>query len=132
MKSTVKYNRSQILKNAYSLKVEKNITFGEAQRQAWATAKAEALKAVLQMGVVEFTFIKADGTLRRAIGTMNTELFEPLFKTDAHSQKEITYTGTVVYWDLEVKGWRSTRVDRIKRIKGVKQVNVNNQISIAA
>lgn len=129
--STVKFNRSQILKNAHLIKNTEGISFGEAQARAWKEAKGNALSHVLKMGVVEFSFIKADGTLRNALGTMNLDLFTPLFKTDRHSQKEITFNGTVVFWDLEVKEWRSTRVDRIVKIKSLKVIN-NAVMSIAA
>jgi hypothetical protein len=36
----MKMNRSKIMKRAHSLRDQKNLSWGEAQRQAWAEAKA--------------------------------------------------------------------------------------------
>ena len=104
------------------------LSFGDCLRQSWAIVKANALKAALKMGIVYFSFIKADGTLRNAVGTMNLEYFTPLFITDKHKDKEITYTSAISYWDMELNTWRSYRVDRLQKIG---KINIYNEVELS-
>jgi WYL_2, Sm-like SH3 beta-barrel fold len=127
MKNLIKINRSEVMRLAHSFKATGK-TWSESLRQAWAMCKATALKETLKQGVVSFSFVKQDGTIRRAVGTMNETLFTYVYKTDRHIQKELSYTGTVVFWDLESSDWRCCRVDRIKAVWSVvtEGVSVNN------
>ena len=124
MKNLIKINRSEVMRIAHSFK-STGKTWSESLRMGWAMCKAIALKETLKQGVVSFSFIKQDGTLRSATGTMNEGLFQYTYKNDRHIQKELSYTGTVVFWDLEANDWRCCRVDRLKAVKSVVCESVN-------
>ena len=58
--------RSKVLTLAHAIKKE-GIAFGKAQRKAWVIIR---LKAAMRAASVVFTFLKSDGTTRRAKGTL--------------------------------------------------------------
>ena len=124
MKNLIKINRSEVMRLAHSFK-STGKTWSESLRMGWAMCKAAALKETLKQGVVSFSFIKQDGTLRSATGTMNEGLFSYTYKNDRHLQKELSYIGTVVFWDMEANDWRCCRVDRLKAVKFVVCESVN-------
>ena len=113
----VSYNRSIITKTAHKYKAE-GLTWGEAQKRAWQEAKAVALIECLMLGVVEFSYIKADGTIRHAKGTTNKDLFV--------CSLEICNTGdfievgkNIAYFDFEAEYKRQCKIGRIQKIKRV-------------
>lgn len=72
---------------------------------------APELREMLDQGVVRFTFRKKDGSTRNALGTRNTDLIprdEEVRDVEDISEKSI------VYWDLESKGYRSLRYHAYK------------------
>ncbi len=78
-------------------------SFGEALKAAWNKSK---LQKALKSGVSTFTFRKADGTERRAVGTLNAANFE------YQSKGEGKPTGTTVvkFWDLEKLAFRCLNI----------------------
>ena len=68
------------------------------------TTNVEDLKAMLQNGIVNFEFIKKDGTTRQAKGTLLTE-YLPAPKTDGTSRKPSD--NVLVYFDLDKNAFRS-------------------------
>ena len=72
-------------------------------------------------GIVEFTYMKGDGTERVARGTLCrgvTEAFDRYeYKQLYDDLREVNIGGTnCVYWDLDRKGFRAFRADRLKSI----------------
>lgn len=61
----------------------------------------------LQEGAVKFAFRKQDGTIREALGTLNTELFHYEFKTNG----KVSNPDIIKYWDLEKESWRCFHVE---------------------
>jgi WYL_2, Sm-like SH3 beta-barrel fold len=118
-----RYNRSEILTNAHSIKVSEGISFGDAQRKAWATAKAENVKRLLVANVVTFEYMKEDKktgdlVLRVATGTLNTNLYHYENKgTQATINNEI-----VKYWDIDSNAFRCFKKCRFIRITDVQAV----------
>jgi hypothetical protein len=59
---------------------------------------------MLDRGVVRFSFRKRDGSVRNALGTRNTNLIP---KTENVLDVEDISSKSIVYWDLESRGYRS-------------------------
>ena len=71
------------------------------------------LKKKLHEGVVEFTYIKKDGSERKAKGTLNLEIIENLGGPIPTGQ--ITPPAyTTRYFDIEKEEWRSFLNDSLK------------------
>ena len=68
------------------------------------TTNVEDLKAMLHEGIVEFEFIKKDGSVRQAKGTLLSEHL-PAPKADATPRKK--NDDVLVYFDLDKKSFRS-------------------------
>lgn len=99
--------KSQIFSDAWAL-VRSGIysTISDALRAAWLRYR---LICDLRTDVVRFRFLKADGTLRDAVGTLDSNRFNYRFEFQPVQRK----AHIVRYWDLEKMAWRSCRVDRI-------------------
>ncbi len=80
-------------------------TFSEALRKAW---KIEKMKKALRAGKLEFSFRKDNGEIRKAVGTLNSEMFTYEVKSAEVTPK----LDVVKYWDLEAEGFRSFRIER--------------------
>lgn len=68
------------------------------------TTSVDELNKMLHNGVVEFEFIKKDGSVRQAKGTLLTEHL-PAPKADATPRKK--NDDVLVYFDLDKKSFRS-------------------------
>lgn len=71
---------------------------------------------------VQVEFIKADGELRKLVGTRNASIIQQhgyKYKnsSDKSRVKQDENNGIVRIFDVEKNGWRSFRVDRFKKIK---------------
>lgn len=113
----INLNRSIIVSNAHKLKKEFNLSFGEAQKQAWQQAKAIALITCLSLGYVEFTYIKGDGTIREAKGTTNKDLF--VCPMEIFNTNDVTIGKNIVYFDTEAQSKRQCKIGRLVKIKRV-------------
>ena len=91
--------RKQVMSSAWELVKSAGLTLSEALKKAW---KAVKLKSKLLSGIVEFSFTKKDGSIRKAIGTLDLALFDYESKG---SQKD-NYK-SVAYYDLDANGFRS-------------------------
>ena len=100
-------NKSEIFKSAWSyLKANIVTTFSEALKLAWKRFK---LILSLKKGISYFSYRKANGTLREAIGTLREGNFEYVFKTEGGKER----FDVIKYFDIESKGWRSCRIERL-------------------
>ena len=124
MKNSI-INRSQVLILAHQIRRnDTTISFSDAQKQAWKLTKATAIKTALQAGTVQFNYINEQGEVRNATGTLNNELFNYEYKTqNGGQQAQVVFTGTVKYYDLDKKGFRSFRVDRVNKIVSVQTIS---------
>lgn len=68
------------------------------------TTSVEELNEMLHAGIVEFEFIKKDGSVRQAKGTLLSEHL-PAPKADATPRKK--NDNVLVYFDLDKKSFRS-------------------------
>jgi WYL_2, Sm-like SH3 beta-barrel fold len=99
-------NRSQIVTAAHKVrKANPTLSWGECQKQAWS---AYRVKEAMQSGIVEFSFIKADKSVRTAKGTLNGDLFQ----YEAKGANSPSSPDVIRYFDMGVNEWRSFRVDR--------------------
>jgi hypothetical protein len=73
----------------------------------------DTLLGKLRSGIAYFQFIKRDGSIRNAIGTLNPRNYEYEFKTESAPNENPLI---VKYWDIEKKGWRSVKVETIQSI----------------
>lgn len=68
------------------------------------TTSVEDLKQMLHEGIVSFEFIKKDGSVRQAKGTLLAEHLPPLKESDKSRKPN---ENVVVYFDMEKQSWRS-------------------------
>jgi len=75
-----------------------------------APISAQDLKARLREGLVEFSFVKKDGVLRRAVGTTNLRQIP----ADQHPKgvREAS-PKQVCFWDLLTGEWRSVSIESL-------------------
>jgi len=98
--------KSAIFTSAWSIKRQNpTATFAWCLRKAWAAHK---LRERMHKGAEKFEFIKADGTVRFAIGTLDAAQISYEAKGGRKSSPS-----TIVYFDLEVGEFRSFRIDRL-------------------
>lgn len=69
----------------------------------------------MQKGIVEFYFVKKDGTLRQSFGTLKPELLPPMEERDESTNRQPCPT-VQVYWDTEKVAWRSFAKSNLSRI----------------
>ena len=79
----------------------------------------DSVKAALINGVIEVAFTKADGTLRKMNATLSESVVPKANKEDPLSTKAVRKVNpeVCVIWDVDAKGWRSFRWDRLQETK---------------
>ena len=75
---------------------------------------AARLKRLLRQGVVEFTYKKLDGSLRKAKGTLKPSL---LPETDENDDRRRQKPGYCTYFDLGVSDWRMFKTENMRDIR---------------
>ena len=77
------------------------------------------LKFQLEQNVLVVDFNKISGDKRVMTCTLREDLKPPATKTDTMSQKKIREMSDAVVnvWDVNAKGWRSFRYDRINAVE---------------
>lgn len=96
--STEQKNRlRQVMNMAWSFIKNKGLSLSEALKLAWSNIK---LKQALRKGVVEFSYRKLDGTIRRAVGTLSSSIVPP---TNGGGYQHRDYQ---TYYDVEKGSWR--------------------------
>lgn len=80
----------------------------------------DTIKELLNLGTVDVTFTKADGTIRDMNCTLNEHFgAKYIVKENKEGSSQRTKTpndDVCVVWDTAAKGWRSFRWDRLVRI----------------
>jgi hypothetical protein len=78
------------------------------------TLTREELLAALHEGEISFSFTKTDGTVREMRATLSPTLVPPSpVKESTVERKPNTDPNLFKVWDLDAKGWRSFRFDRL-------------------
>ena len=90
------------------------------------------LKKLLEQNVLTVDFLKLDGDKRVMTCTLREDIKPAATKTDAMSTKKVREISDAVVsvWDVNAKGWRSFRYDRINSVEIVdeyKQEWYNNE-----
>jgi len=78
----------------------------------------EDLKNLLEQNVLTVDFTKLNGDKRVMTCTLREDMKPPATKTDAMSQKKVREVSDAVVsvWDVNAKGWRSFRYERINAV----------------
>lgn len=93
--------KSRLFNIAWSV-ADKFATFSEALTYAWKVIK---LQWSLLCGTVSFSYRKVDGSIRKAVGTLDVKYER---KTDKPSNK-----GMFTYWDVEAENWRGCLIQNL-------------------
>ena len=75
---------------------------------------AAEIKDQLHTGVVEFTFIKSDGSIRTAQGTLHEKILNE--KLGGKSSTKTSSPKVQVFWDLEKDAFRSFTIGTEKNL----------------
>lgn len=70
----------------------------------------QGLKSALQNGVAKFAFVKKDGTLRFALGTLKLDLIP---NSDHPKGVRPASEKVVTFFDLEKTSWRSVSINSL-------------------
>lgn len=97
--------RTQVFKRAYEIMKTTGKTFSVCLSKAW---QLYSLAKKMKSGIVSFCYEKADGTLRKAKGTLNL-IYEA--KTDRPANPKV-----FTYYDLEAESFRSFKVENLIKI----------------
>ena len=99
----------------------------QALKHAWWF---ESFRTLLSSGIYRFSYIKSDGTIREAFGTLDPEII-PSDKWPSGNPSPITRTpsyATFAYYDIFKNEWRSFRLDHfIGFVEEVKEKEKNQK-----
>lgn len=91
---------SEVMKAAWAFVKENGMTLSDAMRCAWRNFK---LKAMMLAGkAVRFTFLKADGTIRQALGTLAKAAINYIPNGNGKAAPDRIQR----FWDLEKAAYR--------------------------
>lgn len=93
--------KSRLFNIAWSV-ADKFDTFSEALTYAWKVIK---LQWSLLCGTISFSYKKVDGSIRKAVGTLDVSYER---KTDKPSNKNV-----FTYWDIECGMFRGCKIENL-------------------
>ena len=99
MESESKTKMSKVMVLAWWLRKTYDISFRESLIKSWKNIK---LKSALKNGVVEFHFVKQDGSIRQAFGTLVGSKIPDTVKSPRKRPENVQ-----VFFDCEKCEWRS-------------------------
>ena len=94
--------KKEVFKRAWNLFNNAFGTFSECLKQAW---KAVKLKAKMTKGIVEFEFVKSNGDVRKAFGTLTQSISKGKGKPSPLS--------IIAFLDTEINQIRSFKIDSL-------------------
>lgn len=99
--------RVRVMKYAWQLWKSTKEEWGECMLKAWQLYK---LAKAMRSGVVEFSYLKTDGTIRKALGTLKGIPAGATLKG-----KKVTKPSykTLAYFDTEKNGFRCFKVENL-------------------
>jgi hypothetical protein len=89
---------SNIMRLAWQFVKRNGFTISQALKTAWANAK---LNLAMKLRIVKFYFMKVDGSMREAYGTLNDSIV-PATGGDTRKKNDTIQ----VYFDTERQEWR--------------------------
>ena len=102
------YKAAMAMNMAKVLRKELELGKSEALTQAWELVH---LRADLHVGMAYFTYVKEDGTLREAKGTLCADLIPAGdVPSDVCPKQRTKRYATFTYYDIDKKGWRAFKV----------------------
>lgn len=108
MSTTYKTTLRSVMQLAWQFVRRNGFSLSEALRTAWANIK---LKALMSKGIVKFYYLKVDGSLREAYGTLKSDLVPDTLGTGRKSNDTVQ-----TYYDTEVQGWRCYKMANLARV----------------
>ena len=115
-------NQQRVMHYAHSIYQAGGCTWSEALQAAW---ELHYMRLFLKHGVVEFEYIKKDGSARAARGTNCVELIPPS-KQPTGRQQLLIDTGalapnwkSIAYFDLDKEAWRAFSVESFQKVRKV-------------
>ena len=97
------------MKLAWQFVKRNGYTMAEAMKVAWLNMK---LKAAMTTRIVKFYFIKVDGSIREAWGTLAQGMIPAIAGTDTRKPNDTIQT----YYDTEKQAWRCCKRANLLRI----------------
>ena len=98
----------EIMTLAWQFVKRNGYTMSEALKCAWANMK---LMGQMKDRIVKFYFLKVDGTVREAYGTLKSELVPETGKSDRAKNDTVQ-----CYYDTERQAWRSFKKANLVRM----------------
>ena len=94
---------------------------------------AQRFRAVLKTGPVRFRYRKTDGSIRKALGTLDPKLVNhgekvTIKRLEDGSRKHHVPRSVFVYWDLKADGFRSFKRDNFIGFKRVEASKKNRSL----
>ena len=102
-----KKDLSNVMRRAWAIVRATGKTLSVALTKAWVLYR---LTKKMRDGIVRFAYEKADGTIRKAKGTLQS--IEGVIKGTGKNDN----TSTMRYYDVEANGFRSFRVENLVTI----------------
>lgn len=110
MKPERKEFLSKVMKLAWSYTKNHKMSKSDAMKAAWSAMRIGS--ALRQNKSLVIYFKKVDGTIRRAVATLNKEMLAehiPNFQQTEYTPKKAA-AGVQRFFDLEKKEWRSFKI----------------------
>lgn len=108
MNNTMNYDYTAIMTEAWRLIRQNGYTRSEAMKTAWLLAK---VKRGMRAGVVSFAYLKMDGSVREAHGTLMSSAVPA---TGGHRREDPTL---MTYYDTDKRSWRCFKKANILTIE---------------
>ena len=105
-----KQTLSEIMKMAWQFVKRNGFTMSDALKAAWRNFK---LRAAMAARICKFYFLKVDGTIREAYGTLKADLLPATAGEDTRKKNDTVQT----YFDTEKQEWRCYKRANLMRIE---------------
>ena len=97
MRATI-YNKTEIMQQAWQFVKRNGFSMSEALKVAWRNIK---VKMMMKKRIVKFYFLKVDGSIREAYGTLKENLIPATVGSDRKRNDTVQ-----TYFDTEKGEWR--------------------------
>lgn len=109
--------RAWQIKRQYDVMYNGQTLFSECLKMAWAeTVRTEKAVEKMRLGVLWFYFLKVDGTIRRACGTLCAN-YIPADDMPTGNSNRRQNESLQVYYDLEKQEWRCFKKQNLLSIE---------------
>ena len=105
-----KQTLSEIMTMAWRFVKRNGFTISDALKVAWRNFK---LRAAMAVRICKFYFLKVDGTIREAYGTLATGMIPETASTDTRKKNDMVQT----YFDTEKQEWRCYKRANLMKIE---------------